>query len=96
VGLYDELVARTASPVVRLNRAVAVAMADGPHVGLGELDGLSGLEGYHLFHAARAELLLRVGDRAGAAAAFARSIALVQNPAERRHLERRRASLAVP
>ncbi len=88
-GFYAQLVAMTDSPVVRLNHAVAVAMADGPHAGLALLDELDGLDRYHLFHSCRGELLVRSGDRAGARAAFERALALTDNPAERRHLERR-------
>lgn len=89
VALYDQLFVMAPSPVVALNRAVAVAMADGPGVGLQVLDTIEGLDGYHLFHAARAELLLRLGDRRGAAEAFAQAHTRAQAPAERRHLERR-------
>jgi RNA polymerase sigma-70 factor (ECF subfamily) len=88
-GSYAQLVAMTDSPVVRLNHAIAVAMADGPHAGLALLDALAGLDRYHLFHAARGELLLRAGDGATARAAFERAIALTDNAAERRHLRRR-------
>ena len=74
--------------------AVAVAMADGPRAGLALIDGIEGLDGYHLLHASRAELLLRAGDRAGAHAAFQRARGLATNPAEQRHLDRRLASSA--
>jgi RNA polymerase sigma-70 factor (ECF subfamily) len=92
-GLYAQLTQMTASPVVALNHAVAVAMADGPHAGLALLDGLAGLDGYHLFHAARAELLLRAKEPDAARAAFDRALALAENPAEQRHLRRRLAAL---
>jgi RNA polymerase sigma-70 factor (ECF subfamily) len=90
---YAQLGAMTGSPVVALNHAVAVAMADGPRAGLALLDEVAGLERYHLLHAARAELLLRAGAVPEARAAFARALATVVNPAERRHLERRLAAV---
>ncbi len=93
-ALYRQLVAMTDSPVVRLNHAVAVAMADGPHAGLGLLDRLEGLDRYHLFHAARAELLARSGDVAAARDAFTRAAGLTDNPAERAHLARRQQDIA--
>ena len=88
-GLYQQLVAMTDSPVVRLNHAISVAMADGPHAGLAMLDELAGLDQYHLFHAARGELLLRAGEPATARDAFAAARALTDNPAEQRHLDAR-------
>jgi RNA polymerase sigma-70 factor (ECF subfamily) len=81
------------SPVVTLNRAVAVAMADGPRAGLTVLDDVRGLDTYHLLHATRGELLLRSGDSVGARAAFRRARELASSPAEQRHLERRIAAL---
>lgn len=92
--LYAQLSAMTGSPVVALNHAVAVAMADGPRAGLVLLDAVTGLERYHLLHAARGELLLRMGAEGEAQAAFARALELAANPAERRHLERRLAAAA--
>ena len=86
-GLYGQLVQMTGNPVVALNRAVAVAMADGPGAGLALLDELGGLEDYHLYHSARGELMLRAG--LPARAAFERARALTTNPAEQRHLDRR-------
>lgn len=86
---YAQLHALTGSPVVALNHAVAVAMADGLHAGLALLDGVTGLEHYHLLHAARGELLLRAGAKEQAHAAFTRALDTVVNPAERRHLRRR-------
>ncbi|MEX2628245.1 MAG: hypothetical protein WD225_15270, partial [Ilumatobacteraceae bacterium] len=78
------------SPVVALNRAVAVAMADGPAAGLKLVDALADdLDRYHLFHAARADLLRRSGADAGAAIAYARALDLATSPVERRFLERR-------
>lgn len=90
---YAQLAAMTSSPVVALNRAVAVAMADGAPAGLALLDEVSELDGYHLYWAARGELLLRAGDRDAAAAALRRARSLAVNPAEQRHLDRRIAAL---
>ncbi len=87
-ALYGELARRQPSPVVELNRAVAVAMADGPDAGLELLDGLP-LERYHLFHAARADLLRRQGRPADARQAYERAQALATNDAERAFLARR-------
>jgi RNA polymerase sigma-70 factor (ECF subfamily) len=95
VRLYAQLVAMTGSPVVRLNHAIAVAMADGPHAGLALLDAIDGLDTYHLFHAARGELLARAGDTPAARAAFEHALVFTDNPAERRHLERRRRDPSV-
>ncbi len=67
-------------------------MTDGPAAGLDALDEVDGLDRYHLFHAARAEMLLRLGDDEGATVAFGRALALAIAPAERRHLERRIAT----
>ena len=92
VQLYDLLERVQPSPVVSLNRAVAVAMADGPRPALTILDGLAAsgdLEGYHLLHAARADLLRRLGSSADAAKSYERALALVTNDSERRFLERR-------
>ncbi|MEO7118721.1 MAG: RNA polymerase sigma factor [Candidatus Limnocylindrales bacterium] len=96
VGLYDRLRDFTPSPVVDLNHAVAVAMADGPERGLAELDALGNegtLDGYHLFHSARADLLRRLDRRQEAATAYGRALGLATNPVERRFLERRLAEL---
>ena len=80
--------------MVELNRAVAVAMADGPAAGLPLLDALAAdLDGYHLFHAARADLLRRLDSGPEAAAAYRRALELATNPAERAFLERRLAQL---
>ena len=88
--LYDALARISRSPVVDLNRAVAVAMAEGPERGLELLEKLAGeLDGYHLFHAARADLLRRMQRREEAAAAYRRAAELASNPAERAFLERR-------
>jgi RNA polymerase sigma-70 factor, ECF subfamily len=88
-GLYAVLAARDPSPVVTVNRAVAVGFAEGPEAGLALLEGLE-LPTYQPLWAARAELLRRVGDRAGAEEAHARAVALSGNAAERAALERRR------
>lgn len=97
VDLYGALHRLRPTPVVALNRAVAVAMAHGPDAGLDLLCGLDEpLSDYHLFHATRAELLLRSGRPEDAAAAFDRAIELVTHPAERAHLDRRRALTQPP
>jgi RNA polymerase sigma factor (sigma-70 family) len=95
VALYDRLVLLDPSPIVRLNRAVAVAEVDGPGVALAEVDRLAeALDRYHAFHAARADLLRRHGRSAESRAAYDRAISLVGNPAERTYLTRRREQLA--
>ena len=76
-------------PVVELNRAVAVAMAEGPEAGRELVDGIPSLDGYHLLHATRAELLRRSGRREEAEAAYRRALELATNPVERSFLERR-------
>jgi RNA polymerase sigma-70 factor (ECF subfamily) len=92
VQLYDQLMAVAPSPVVALNRAVAVAELEGPEAGLALVDGLA-LDGYHLFHAIRADLLRRLGREAEAARAYEAAIALTENAAERGFLERNRSEL---
>lgn len=90
--LYEALEAIAPSPVVSLNRAVALAMADGPRSGLDlieEIAGTNQLDSYHLLHAARADLLRRLGDHAAAAISYRRAISLATNGSERRYLERR-------
>jgi RNA polymerase sigma-70 factor (ECF subfamily) len=97
VRLYDLLERRQPSPIVSLNRAVAVAMADGPHPALALIDGLAAtgdLDDYHLLHAARADLLRRIGAAGEAAKSYARALALVTNDSERRFLERRLSEVA--
>ncbi|RPI22568.1 MAG: RNA polymerase subunit sigma-24, partial [Acidobacteria bacterium] len=92
VRLYDLLERVQPSPVVALNRAVAVAMVEGPEAGVALIEALGAagdLEGYHLFHAARADLLRRLGSTEEAAKSYARALALVTNDSERRFLERR-------
>jgi RNA polymerase sigma-70 factor (ECF subfamily) len=88
VQLYDQLMSLAPSPVVELNRAVAVAEIDGPGAALAIVDGLE-LERYYLFHAIRADLLRRVGRDADAALAYEAAIARAENAAERAFLERR-------
>jgi RNA polymerase sigma-70 factor, ECF subfamily len=91
-GLYAELERREPTPVVAVNRALAVGLAEGPAAGLALLDGLDAdrrLARYQPLHAARAELLLRAGDVAGAGAAYERAIALSLNEREREALRRR-------
>ena len=92
IVLYGELAALTGSPVVELNRAVALAEAEGPASGLAAVDRLE-LEGYHYFHAARADFLRRLGRREEAAAAYERALELVRSEPERRFLQRRLAEL---
>ena len=90
VRLYDLLERVQPSPIVSLNRAVAVAMVEGPQAGLALIDALAGdLEHYHLLHAARADLLRRSGAHAAAASSYQKALELVGNEAERRFLEKR-------
>jgi RNA polymerase sigma-70 factor (ECF subfamily) len=90
VALYDRLLALRPSPVVALNRALALAELAGPEAALSEIEPLgSRLDGYHLFHAARGELLRRLGRGAEAREADRRALELTENPAERRLLEER-------
>ena len=90
--LYAELERRTGSPVVRLNRAVAIAESGSPEAGLALLDGLDGkLAGSHLLPAVRAELLSRLGRSTEAVAAFDQALRLARTEPERAHLRRRRA-----
>jgi RNA polymerase sigma-70 factor (ECF subfamily) len=95
-GLYRVLAELTRSPVVELNRAVAVAMADGPAAGLAIVDGIAAgghLEGYSYLHSTRADLLRRIDQREAAAAAYRRALDLTANAPERAFLERRLAEL---
>ena len=92
VRLYDLLERVQPSPIVSLNRAVAVAMADSPQPALELIDALDAtgdLDGYHLLHAARADLLRRLGSTVEAAKSYEKALALVTNDSERRFLERR-------
>jgi RNA polymerase sigma-70 factor (ECF subfamily) len=96
-ALYGELSRLAPSPVVTLNRAAALAFADGPHVGLAllaTLDGDERLDRYQPLHATRAELLARAGDAAGAADAYRRALDLTTNPVEHRALSRRAARVS--
>src|SRR5271163_2772463 len=95
-ALYGELYRIDPSPVVLLNRAVAIGMSEGALSGLSLIDAFGGsgaLDQYHLFHAARADLLRRIGSMPAAAAAYRRALALTANGAERAYLERRLAAL---
>jgi len=95
--LYAMLLAVRPSPVVELNRAVAIAMADGPEAGLGLIDAIEArgdLDGYHFLWAARADLLRRLGRRAEAASAYEKALALAGSEPERRFLKRRLAEAA--
>src|SRR5262249_53254135 len=95
VALYDQLVRLDPSPIVRLNRAIAVAELDGPEVALAEVDRLP-LEGYHAFHATRAELLRRLGRSAEARAAYDRAIGLAGNTGQTASPLGRRDQMAGP
>jgi RNA polymerase sigma-70 factor (ECF subfamily) len=89
LALYDQLRALAPTPIVALNRAVAVAEVKGPAAALDAVDELDGLAGYHLFHATRAEFLTRLGRHSDAAAAYDAAATLAANAAERRFLEGR-------
>jgi RNA polymerase sigma-70 factor (ECF subfamily) len=92
-ALYARLSSFTPSPVVELNRAVAVAMSDGPERGLALIDSIEGLDAYRHLHSARADLLRRLGRSGEAAHAYARALELSRQPAERAFLERRLAEV---
>ncbi len=97
VGLYDVLLRIDPSPVVELNRAVAVAMREGPQAGLALVEAILArgeLDDYHLAHAARADLCRRLGRSAEARASYERALALARQEPERRFLERRLAELS--
>ena len=99
VGFYDLLERAQPSPVVSLNRAVAVAMVDGPGPALALIDALTAagdLDNYHLLHATRADLLRRIGSREEAAKSYTRALTLVTNDSERRFLERRLREVQPP
>ncbi|HTA23585.1 MAG TPA: RNA polymerase sigma factor [Terriglobales bacterium] len=99
VRLYNLLERVQPSPIVSLNRAVAVAMADGPQAALVLVDAIaatSDLENYHLLHAVRADLLRRIGSSAEAAKCYERALVLVTNDSERRFLERRLREVRPP
>lgn len=96
-GLYERLESIDTSPVVTLNRAVAVALVDGPAAALAVVDALAAdgaLDDYHLLHAARADFARRLGDLELARASYRRALELVGNDSERRFLERRLSELA--
>jgi len=92
VSLYDRLQEMLPSPIIALNRAVAIGMADGPQAAVALIDELADsgeLEGYHLLHAARADMLRRLGSNREAAESYEVALGLVSNDGERRFLERR-------
>jgi RNA polymerase sigma-70 factor (ECF subfamily) len=91
--LYRQLVEIVPSPVVELNRAVAVAMSEGFEQGLASMDRIAGLDDYYLFHAARADLLRRLGRNNHSAEAYRKALDLATNPVERAYLTRRLAAL---
>ncbi len=96
VGLYDVLLRASPSPVVELNRAIAVAMRDGPAGGLALVEGIlerGDLEDYYLAHSARAELCRRLGNRGEAAASYRKALGLARQEPARRFLERRLGEL---
>ena len=92
-SLYDQLYAVSPTPIVALNRAVAIAELDGPQVALALVDDLD-LTGYHAWHATRADLLRRLGRSDESRDAYDAAIVATENPAERAYLERRRGQLA--
>jgi RNA polymerase sigma-70 factor (ECF subfamily) len=97
VALYDVLLQIEPSPVVELNRAVAVAMRDGPQAGLTLIEGIldrGDLESYHLAHSARAEFCRRLGRTSESRASYERALSLTQLEPERRFLQRRLEQLA--
>jgi len=94
VALYEALMTIDPSPVVRLNHAVALALADDLDGGLALLDEIDGLDEYHLLHAARADLYRRLDRRADAAASYRRALELTSNDSESRFLERRLAEVS--
>jgi RNA polymerase sigma-70 factor (ECF subfamily) len=99
VALYDQLLALTGSPVVALNRAVAVSFADGPGAALADLDRLARdprLSGGHLVHAGRADVLRRLGRTADAAEAYRRALAAGPTEPERAFLHRRLTEIGAP
>jgi RNA polymerase sigma-70 factor (ECF subfamily) len=99
LSLYDLLERAQPSPIVSLNRAVAVAMVDGPQPGLELIESLAttgDLDRYHLLHAARADLRRRIGANGEAATSYARALELVTNDSERRFLERRLREVQSP
>ena len=95
LALYDQLLALTPTPVVSLHRAVALAEVAGPAAALAAVDGLP-LDGYHLYHAIRADLLRRLGRLPAAAAAYSAAAGRTGNAAEREFLLRSAAACAQP
>ena len=94
VALYDQLSRLDPSPIVALNRAIAVAELDGPHVALAQVDAVAeALAGYHALHATRADLLRRLGRSGEARTAYDRALELAGNSAEVAYLTRRRDEL---
>ncbi len=94
VALYDQLLLIDPSPIVALNRAVAVAQTEGPAAGLALIEGVAGpLDGYHVLHVTRAELLRQLGEDAAALSAYDRALSLATNSAEIATLSRRRGEL---
>jgi RNA polymerase sigma-70 factor (ECF subfamily) len=91
--LYERLAGLTPSPVVELNHAVAIAMAEGPESGLALIEAIEGLDSYRHLHSARADLLRRLGRRGEAEQAYERALELSAQPAERAFLERRLAEV---
>ena len=89
LALYEQLLALTRSPIVALNRAVALARVHGPRAGLDALENIPGLDAYHLFHAARGTFAMQLGDGAAAGAHFRKAVALAALPSEREFLARR-------
>jgi RNA polymerase sigma-70 factor, ECF subfamily len=99
VRLYDFLQEAQPTPVIALNRAVAVAMMEGPQAGLALIEGLAAendLDNYHLLHAARADLLRRLGKHQQASKSYQQALTLVTNQSERRYLERRLREVQMP
>ena len=97
LALYDLLARATPSPIVELNRAVAIAMRDGPSAGLSLIDAILArgeLADYHLAHAARADMFRRLGQPAAAREAYQQALTLARQEPERRFLEQRLAELA--
>jgi RNA polymerase sigma-70 factor, ECF subfamily len=99
VALYDVLQQLLPSPVIALNRAVAIAMARGPQTGLAIINEIAAsgeLDDYHLLHAARADMLRRLGSNAEAAESYELALSLANNDSERRFLERRLREVRAP
>ena len=97
MALYDVMMTIAPTPIVALNRAAAISMAEGPERGLlaiAQIDQLEQLEEYHLLHASRADMLRRAGRLIEARTAYERAIALTNNTIERGFLARRASSLA--